>query len=169
MALTDKNNDPQAGEPANTIEVASPLAGKVIPLAEIPDGDFSSGGLGVGVGIDPTSRTVVAPDDGEVLLAFPTGHGVGLRLDSGVELLIHVGIDTINLQGKGFTIAVAQGEHVSAGQTLITFDTQAIIGAGFSPITPITITNQAQFVGVEQAAAGEVAQGEGLLRVAPRA
>ncbi|MFT0848027.1 N-acetylglucosamine-specific PTS transporter subunit IIBC [Actinomycetaceae bacterium L2_0104] len=103
-------------------EVYSPLQGRVIPLSEVPDPGFASGAVGPGVGIDPSEGSVVAPGDGEVILTFPTGHAVGIRLESGIELLIHIGIDTVQLEGRGFHVHVTKGERVTRGTPLVTFD-----------------------------------------------
>ncbi|HSP53923.1 MAG TPA: glucose PTS transporter subunit IIA [Cryobacterium sp.] len=145
--------------------VGSPVAGIVVPLAEIPDPVFSKGIVGLGVGIDPTEDTVYAPAAGKVLVAQATGHAFGLRLDSGVEMLIHVGIDTVNLAGKGFTVKVAAGDRVEAGTPLVTFDRKVIEDAGYSLVTPVLVTNPKKFGSVDQAASGQVEVGSPLITV----
>ncbi|MEB0288738.1 PTS glucose transporter subunit IIA, partial [Cryobacterium sp. 10S3] len=148
--------------------IGSPVAGIVVPLAEVPDPVFSKGIVGPGVGIDPTEDTVYAPAAGKVLVAQPTGHAFGLLLDSGVELLIHVGIDTVNLAGKGFDVKVAAGDRVEAGTPLVVFDRTIIEDAGYSLVTPVLVTNARKFGPVEQAASGHVQVGSPLLTVAAK-
>ncbi|TFD26886.1 glucose PTS transporter subunit IIA [Cryobacterium cryoconiti] len=145
--------------------IGSPIAGIVVPLADVPDPVFSKGIVGLGVGIDPTEDTVYAPGAGKVLVAQPTGHAFGLRLDNGVELLIHVGIDTVNLAGKGFSVKVAAGDRVEAGTPLVTFDRSVIEAAGYSLITPVLVTNPKKFGSVDQAASGQVTVGSPLITV----
>jgi PTS system beta-glucosides-specific IIC component len=145
--------------------IGSPIAGIVVPLADVPDPVFSKGIVGLGVGIDPTEDTVYAPGAGKVLVAQPTGHAFGLRLDNGVELLIHVGIDTVNLAGKGFDVKVAAGDRVEAGTPLVTFDRTVIEAAGYSLVTPVLVTNPKKFGSIDQAASGHVTVGSPLITV----
>lgn len=123
------------------VRLRQPITGTVVPLAQVPDPMFAQGTMGPGVAIDPTGDTVVAPADGIVTTVFPTGHAVGMTLDDGTELLIHVGIDTVDLQGRGFHALVQQGEGVHAGHPLLRIDTGVIRGAGYSPITPVIVLN----------------------------
>ncbi|MCI1932025.1 MAG: glucose PTS transporter subunit IIA [Ancrocorticia sp.] len=155
--------------PGAVTEVLAPMAGTVIPLEDVPDEGFASGAVGKGVAIRPTSDTVVAPGDGKVILAFPTGHAVGIRLDNGIEVLIHIGIDTVNLQGKGFTVHVSRGERVRAGDPLVTFDRAVIHDAGYSTVTPVLVTNHRKFAAVTQDVQGTVQPGDKLLTVTARA
>jgi PTS system beta-glucosides-specific IIC component len=143
--------------------IGSPLEGIVIPLADVPDPVFSKGIVGPGVGIDPTGDTVFAPAAGTVVVAQSTGHAFGLLLDGGIELLIHVGIDTVNLGGKGFDVKVAVGQKVEAGTPLVTFDRSIIEEAGYSLVTPVLVTNAAQFGSVDPAASGPVSVGAPLI------
>ena len=151
--------------PGSITEVYSPLQGLVVPLAEVPDAGFASGAVGPGVAVNPSEGSVVAPADGTVILTFPTGHAVGVRLDSGVEILIHIGLDTVKLEGKGFDVHVKRGERVTAGTTLVTFDRSAIAAAGYSMITPVLVTNARKFASVKQTATGDVAFRGRLLEV----
>ncbi|MEC5152541.1 glucose PTS transporter subunit IIA [Cryobacterium sp. GrIS_2_6] len=146
--------------------IGSPVAGIVVPLDEVPDPVFSKGIVGPGVGVDPTGDTVYAPAAGKVLVAQPTGHAFGLLLDSGVELLIHVGIDTVNLAGKGFDVKVAAGDRVETGTPLVTFDRMLIEAAGYSLVTPVLVTNAKKFGSIDQAASGHVEVGSPLIKVA---
>ncbi|MFT0847848.1 glucose PTS transporter subunit IIA [Actinomycetaceae bacterium L2_0104] len=154
--------------PGTVTEIASPMQGQVVALADVPDEGFASGAVGKGVGIDPSEGTVVAPGDGQIILTFPTGHAVGIRLDSGVEMLVHIGIDTVNMEGKGFTVHVSKGDKVSKGDLLVSFDRDAIAAAGYSAITPVLVTNHRKFAAVDQDANGEVAFGDQLLKVSAK-
>lgn len=123
------------------VRLRQPIAGTVIPLAEVPDATFAQGIMGPGVAIEPTSGEVVAPAAGAVTHVFPTGHAVALTLEDGTEVLIHVGLDTVKMQGEGFTTLVASGEHVSAGTPLLRADLSAIRIAGYSLVTPVIVMN----------------------------
>ena len=145
--------------------IGSPVAGIVVPLDEVPDPVFSKGIVGLGVGVDPTEDTVYAPAAGKVLVAQSTGHAFGLMLDGGIEMLIHVGIDTVNLAGKGFDVKVKAGDKVEAGTPLVTFDRAVIEAAGYSLVTPVLVTNPKKFGSIDQAATGQVGVGDALLTV----
>ena len=136
-------------EAGTVLEVASPLEGKAVALSEVPDPIFAAGKLGEGVAVEPTGTTVVAPAAGKVAATYPSGHAVGLKLDNGVELLVHVGLDTVNLDGEGFTVKVKKGDQVAAGDTLIEFDPAVIKKAGYPLITPVIVTNTRKFASVE--------------------
>jgi PTS system beta-glucosides-specific IIC component len=144
--------------------VASPVAGTVVPLSEVGDGAFASGAMGKGVGVLPTDGEVVAPVSGTVVTVFPTKHVVGLKSDEGVEVLVHVGVDTVNLGGRGFTAHVADGDRVSVGDRLLTVDLPAV-AATHDTTTVVVVTNATAYAGVEPIAAGTVAAGAGLLAV----
>jgi PTS system beta-glucosides-specific IIC component len=131
------------------VELHAPVAGQVVALADVNDATFSSGALGHGVAIIPTEGKVVAPLDGEVKVLMPSKHAVGFVTDSGVELLIHVGIDTVELDGEHFTSHVQVGQKVKKGDTLITFDTEAIKDKGYEVVTPVIVTNTNDFVSVK--------------------
>jgi len=130
-----------AAPAATTLRLRQPVAGTVRPLSEVPDEMFAAGTMGPGIAIDPTGDTIVAPADGTVASIFPTGHAIGLALDDGTELLIHVGIDTVSLKGEGFTTLVAAGDRVTAGTPLLRFDAAGIRAAGLSAVTPIIVLN----------------------------
>lgn len=143
--------------------VASPLHGIAMPLDQVPDPGFASGAVGKGIGIYPIEGVVRAPSSGKVVMTFPTGHAVGLKLDNGAELLVHIGIDTVNMKGEGFTVHVERGAQVKAGDPLVSFDRDAIEAAGYSPITPVLVTNHKKFADVEGAVVGPVDFGQQLL------
>lgn len=131
-------------------EIVSPLAGEVKELSQATDPVFAQGVMGQGVVILPSEGELVAPVNGTVSVLFPTNHAVGIVSDEGVELLMHIGMDTVNLDGKGFEAHVAQGDRVSVGQKLVSFDIAAIQEAGLVTETPVIITNQEQFQADEQ-------------------
>ena len=128
-----------------TAQLVSPLAGQVKPLSQATDPVFSSGVMGQGVVIEPSQGELVSPVNGTVTVLFPTKHAVGIVSEEGVELLMHIGMDTVSLDGKGFEAHVAQGDKVTVGQQLISFDINVIKGAGLVTETPVIITNQDDF------------------------
>ena len=141
-------------------ELAAPVSGAIVPLAEVKDKVFASGALGNGIGIVPSNGKVYAPFAGTVVTAFPTGHAFGIKSPDGVEVLIHIGIDTVQLDGKGFVPAVGQGQTVEAGDLLCTVDLDAISAAGYDPTTIVVVTNSAQFAAVLPAEGHQVAHGD---------
>jgi len=156
-----------AGESGLTTELMAPLAGTVVALSDVPDPVFGKAIMGPGIAIVPSGDTAYAPGAGVVVAAQPTGHAFGLLLDSGVEVLIHVGLDTVKLKGEGFTVHVAKGDRVAAGSPLVTFDRSVIEAAGYPLITPVVILNAKKFGGVESVASGEISVGEPVLAIAP--
>ncbi|GKX67476.1 beta-glucoside-specific PTS transporter subunit IIABC [Inconstantimicrobium mannanitabidum] len=157
MIFTKFEDDQETSQPVkqnneNTLvkqeTVVSPLKGEVRQLSEVKDEAFASGALGKGIAINPKEGRVVAPVDGVVTTLFPTGHAIGITSDKGAEILIHIGMDTVQLEGKYFTPKVNQGDTVKAGQLLLEFDIKAIQAEGFSLITPVIITNSDSYLDV---------------------
>ena len=138
-----------AASAGEVIELHAPIEGTAVALSDVPDPIFAAGKLGEGVAIEPTGTTVVAPAAGKVAATYPSGHAVGLKLENGIELLIHVGLDTVNLDGKGFSVKVAKGDVVAAGDALIEFDPEVIKEAGYPLITPVIVTNTRKFAEVK--------------------
>lgn len=122
-------------------QISAPVAGEVKALETAQDPAFASGALGKGCVIEPNDNTVRAPFDGEISALFPTKHAIGLTGDNGIEVLIHVGINTVELNGKHFEAFVSQGDHIKAGHKLITFDREAIAKAGYPTSTMVIVTN----------------------------
>ncbi len=147
----DEITETVAATPATapqTTTLIAPLSGKVMDITEVEDAAFSSGALGKGVAIQPTEGVVVSPVDGTVATLFKTNHAIGLVTETGAEILIHVGMDTVQLDGKHFTAKIAQGDKVVAGQPLVEFDIAEIEKAGYSVLTPVVITNSENFADV---------------------
>lgn len=176
-AILDKNEEKKAKKSeasvASTplVEVAeetlvSPLSGEVVELANVNDPVFSSGAMGKGLAVKPSEGVVYAPADAEVTIAFETGHAYGLKTASGAELLIHIGIDTVSMNGEGFEKLVAAGDKVKAGAPLAKFDSSKIAAAGLDDTTMVIVTNTADFAVVEGLAQGTVAHGADFLKVA---
>ena len=154
---------PAAAAPAVAdSELFSPLAGTVIPLSEVPDAVFASGALGGGIAVVPSEGLVVAPTDATVVTVFESKHAISLRADSGAEILIHVGLDTVKLQGAPFEALVTNGQHVAAGDPLLKVDLEAIRSAGYDTTTPVVVLNSGSY-GLTPLASGEVAAGAPLL------
>ena len=132
-------------------------------MKDVPDPVFSSGAMGQGVAVDPAVGKVFAPADAEVTVLFPTGHAVGLKTNKGTEILIHVGMDTVEMNGDGFTAHVAQGDKVKKGQLLIEFDIDKIKAAGHPIITPVLITNFTAYKEINPLG-GKITNGEDLIK-----
>ncbi|WCC80822.1 glucose PTS transporter subunit IIA [Cutibacterium equinum] len=165
-ATVDSAETSTAAEVASkALTITSPLKGRAVPISQIPDPVFSTGVVGDGIAIDPTDNVVLCPADATVITAPDSGHAVGLKLDSGVELLIHVGIDTVELDGKGFDVKVKAGDHVAAGQPLVVFDPAVIDAAGYSRITPVLVTNGFDYSNVTGIPADEVTTSTPVLTV----
>lgn len=141
------------------------MMGNVVKLENVPDEVFASGAMGKGIAIDPTDGTVLAPANAEVTLVFPTGHAIGMRTENGAELLIHVGMDTVSLEGKGFNTLVQVGDKVEAGQKLLEFDLDTIREANLPVISPIIVTNSADFDDVLTTQESHVNTGDYLLTI----
>lgn len=152
---------------APTAAVLAPVAGEIVPIAEVDDPVFASRALGDGVGVVPSDGVVVAPVAGELLTVADTGHAFGLKTADGVEVLVHVGIDTVKLAGTGFEVAVRKGEHVAAGDRLVTVDLGVVREAGYDTTTLVTVVNARALTRVEPRPAGTVARGGVVIDVEP--
>lgn len=145
--------------------IVSPIVGQMVDLKDVNDPVFSSGAMGQGVAVKPSEGVVYAPADAEVTIAFATGHAYGLKTANGAEILIHVGIDTVSMNGDGFDQKVAQGDKVKAGDVLGTFDAAKIAAAGLDDTTMVIITNTADYASVTPVAEGTVAKGDAVIEL----
>lgn len=145
--------------------VVSPIKGEVLNLSDIEDAAFSSGVLGQGVAIIPSDGKVVAPVDGVVTTLFPSLHAIGILSDEGVEVLIHIGLNTVQLEGRGFEACIKQGDRITKGQTILKFDIDVIKEAGYSVVTPIVVTNSSQFLDVVQTESKNIELEDNLITV----
>ncbi len=146
--------------------LSKPVDGQVVALSEVNDEVFSSGMIGEGFGIIPTSGELIAPEDGEITMLFETNHAIGLKTRNGAELLFHIGLDTVQLEGKHFTPYVKAGDQVKQGHPLIQFDLDAIKAAGFDPIVICVVTNQENFM-VKTIESTDEQSDQGVLSIAP--
>ena len=143
--------------------ITAPVAGTVVPLAAVPDPVFSSGAMGNGLAVLPTEGKVYSPVSGTVTAQMP--HAYGITADNGMEVLIHVGIDTVKLEGKHFSPKVTKGQRVEDGQLLAEFDVDAILAAGYNPMVIMVVTNSGDYAAVVPIAEGEVSARELVLDV----
>ena len=151
------------------LTLTSPMTGELVALSDVNDEAFASGTLGPGVAISPAAHAVVvAPCDGKVTVAFPTGHAYGLKSASGVQILIHIGMDTVKLDGKGFTPRVSKGDIVKRGDVLAEVDWDVIREAGYDTITPMVVTNKKKFGEITPAAPGPVSISDTVVTVTPK-
>ena len=156
----------EAAAPVLTDEtILSPIVGSIVDLKDVNDPVFSSGAMGQGIAVKPSEGVVYAPADAEVTIAFATGHAYGLKTENGAEILIHVGIDTVSMNGEGFNQQVAQGDKVKAGDVLGTFDATKIAAAGLDDTTMVIVTNTADYVSVTPVAEGAVTKEEAVIEL----
>ena len=156
-------------EAISDLTLTAPMAGELVALSDVADEAFAAGALGPGIAISPAAgAVVVAPCDGKVSVAFPTGHAYGIKSASGVQVLIHIGMDTVKLEGKGFTPRVAKGDVVKRGDVLAEVDWDIVREAGYDTITPMVVTNKKKFGEVTPAAPGPVDVTDTVVSVSPK-
>ncbi|WP_018931207.1 PTS sugar transporter subunit IIA [Gracilibacillus lacisalsi] len=144
-------------------DLMAPLTGKAIPLDQVPDQVFSQKMMGDGVAIEPTDKQVVSPIDGEVADVFKTKHAISLKTDGGAEILVHMGLETVELDGKGFDIQVENGQKVKKGDPLATFDLNTVAAEGYKTVTPIILLNGEDFAMSNVASEQDVEFGKDIL------
>lgn len=152
-----------SGKKEEGIQICAPVAGKLVPISEVSDPTFSDGILGQGAAVIPDDNRFLSPADGTVTTIFPTGHAAAVTTDDGAEVLIHIGLDTVKLNGEHFTIHAEEGQKVSKGDLLLEADLAQIKAAGYEIITPIVICNTDEFAEVAMAQAGDVEAGDTVL------
>lgn len=153
------------GKKDNSLKLVSPIKGETIAIEEVNDPTFASGMLGKGVGIKPAEGKVVAPAAGEITIMFPTKHAVSILSEDGAEILIHIGLDTVNLQGQHFTSHVEVGQKVKAGDLLLEFDIEKITEAGYDVTSPMLVCNPDAFETVEPIKYGPVELNEEIIKI----
>lgn len=153
------------GKKNKEIMLGSPVKGEAVPIQEVPDPTFGEEMLGKGVAVRPAEGKYYAPADGEISLLFETLHAVSVTTDTGVEILIHIGLDTVALKGEHFTAHVKTGDKVKKGDLLVSVDLEAVKAAGYEVITPIVICNTPDFASVEAITGSEVAPGDDVIRI----
>lgn len=165
----DKGASPVSGEKNGfDITIYSPLTGTVIPLTKVKDEVFASGSMGDGIAVVPTEGKLFAPASGKITTLFPTGHAVGITTETGVELLLHIGMNTVELQGKYFFAHVAQNDTVSKGKLLVEFNLEKIKAAGYDVTTPIIVTNTDEFEKMDSINAEKVRTGDEIMWISGR-
>lgn len=145
-----------------TLELASPITGNILPIEEVPDKVFADKMIGDGLAIEPKKGKILSPVDGTIVTIFPTNHAIGLQSKEGLEILIHIGLDTVELKGEGFNRILQEGEVVKKGDLLMEFDIEKIKEAKKSTITPIIITNMDKVKEIRKNS-GEVEAGQQIL------
>lgn len=145
--------------------IVSPMDGQILALSDIDDQVFSSGAMGQGIAIEPDEGLVKSPVNGEVVMAYQTGHAIGLKSEQGAEVLIHIGMDTVNLNGEGFKVLVTEGAHVNIGDPLVEVDWQLVKEHGYKVTTPVIVTNVMEYKEIKPTATGHVKTGDEILEL----
>ena len=141
------------------------MDGQILALSDIDDQVFSSGAMGQGIAIEPDEGLVKSPVNGKVVMAYQTGHAIGLKSEQGAEVLIHIGMDTVNLNGEGFKVLVTEGAHVNIGDPLVEVDWQLVKEHGYKVITPVIVTNVMEYKEIKPTATGHVKTGDEILEL----
>ncbi|PZL73044.1 PTS beta-glucoside transporter subunit EIIBCA [Enterococcus plantarum] len=162
---TPKETNSKAQNNNDRIVLTSPITGTIVPLEKVEDQVFSSGALGKGIAIEPTVGELYAPANGEITTLFPTGHAVGITTEDGAEVLMHIGMDTVEMDGDGFELVVKQGDKVKQGDLLVKFDIEKIKAAGHPVVTPIVVTNSGDYLDVLDMDQTDVLHGEDFLAI----
>jgi glucose-specific phosphotransferase system IIA component len=163
--LSGFSNENEVIKDSNAEVIYSPMKGRILPLSEVPDAIFAEKMIGDGVAIEPEDNLIVSPVDGEIVTIFDTKHALALRTKSGVELLLHIGIDTVELGGEGFTAFVKEGQRVKTGDKLMEVDFKFIKSKGKSVITPLVVANISEFAGIDEITEGRTEHNSALFRI----
>lgn len=147
------------------VEIVSPVKGRLISIKDVPDMTFSEEMIGKGVAIIPEENEIYSPVDGKITTVFITGHAVGITTKEGVDLLIHIGMDTVNLKGEGFDVKVKDGKHIKAGELLIVADFDKIKENGYTTETPIIVCNPDDFKKITYMEPGNVEKGDTIMKI----
>ena len=150
------------------IEICAPAAGKLVSLSEVSDPTFSEGILGQGAAVIPTGNQFFSPVDGTVTTVFPTGHAAAFTSTDGAEVLLHIGLDTVKLNGKHFTVHAEEGQQVKKGDLLLEADLEQIKAEGFDVITPVVVCNTEEFSEIGMARGGKVTVGDVIINIIKR-
>lgn len=156
------------GKKEEKIQIFAPVEGKLVPLSEVSDPTFAEEILGQGAAVIPSGNQFFSPVDGTLTTVFPTGHAVALTSADGVEVLLHVGLDTVKLNGKHFTVHVEEGQQVKKGDLLLEADLEQIKAEGFDTITPVVICNTEEFSEIGMARGGNVTVGDVVINIIKR-
>ena len=162
---TEQNETKEIKPLNNKISIKSPIKGEAIPLSKVDDITFADEIMGKGIAIIPTSNEVVSPINGTVSMVFNTNHAIGLKSDDGVEILIHIGLDTVKLEGEHFNVFVKNGDRINVGDKLAEFDKDAIKEKGYDISTPIVITNTIDYLEVIASNVDSVKQGDEIIKI----
>lgn len=163
--ITESENITQKAEGPIDAEISSPLTGVVKPLSMVNDPVFSSETLGKGIAVEPEEGNVYAPVDGTIATLFPTKHAIGIISEDGVEILIHVGINTVELNGKYFNAVVNEGDKVKQGELLLTFELENIKAEGYELTVPVIVTNSNEYSSIAGIHEGNIKHGEKLIKI----
>lgn len=147
------------------VEIVSPVKGKLISIKEVPDVTFSEEMVGKGMAIIPEGNEIYSPVEGKITTVFITGHAVGITTKEGIDLLIHIGMDTVNLKGEGFEVKVKDGKHIKTGDLLVVVDFDKLKEKGYRLETPVIICNPDQFKNITYANTGDVEKGDVIMKV----
>lgn len=155
----------EIAQPSSAFDIVSPISGEAVALSDVPDPTFAQEMMGKGIAIQPSVGKVYAPLSGEIMILFPTKHAIGIKGDNGVEILIHVGLDTVQLNGQYFDTKIEQGQRVQQGDLLLEFDMEQIQKAGYPMITPVLVTNTSEYSEINPVQFGKVEAGNNILTI----
>lgn len=159
------NSNKVANNEQLEVSLSAPVSGKLVKLEDVPDPVFSGGMMGYGVAIEPSHSTINSPVEGKVTMIAPTKHAIGIDTLDGAEILIHIGLETVELKGEGFEVQVSEGDSIKIGTPLVKFDKEAIVEKGYNTITPVIVTNSAEFSEIMPTDATDVEEGQTILNI----